>query len=338
MHLDPAYGDTVKDIEASGVRVSAKIPVSISETTGASMARAIGNELLGMVDHFEREAPDIVMLLGDRGEMLAGAIAALHLNIHIAHIHGGELSGTVDEPVRHAVSKLSHFHFVSTEGARERLIRMGEVPGNIHLTGAPGLDGLRELATISRDELCNGAGFDSKRPVALLIFHPVVQEATSAGEQLRAAVDALIENSIQVIALKPNADAGGGAISSELCKYAERGDVTLRTHLERGEFISWIAACDIMAGNSSSGIIEAATFGTPVINIGSRQNRRERNLNITDTSTGKDEISTAVRSALDKGRFKEENIYGNGHAGERIVKLLKDLPINGTMLEKCNVY
>lgn len=338
MHLDRAYGDTVKEVESSGIRISARIPVSIGETTGASMARAVGRELLGMVDLFEREAPDIVMLLGDRGEMLAGAIAALHLNIHVAHIHGGELSGTIDEPVRHAISKLSHFHFTSTEGSRERLIRMGEEPGNIYVTGAPGLDGQKELVTLNREELCKGAGMDSERPVAILVLHPVVQEADLAGVQLRAVMDALLKNSVQVMALRPNADAGGQEISAALDSYSGKNGVTLRTHIGRPEFVSWLAASDIMIGNSSSGIIEAATFGTPVINTGSRQNRRERNLNVVDTALDKDAIASAIKSVLSRGRFKEENIYGDGHSGERIVELLKTVSIDGSVLEKCNAY
>ncbi len=338
MHLDRAYGETVNEIEASGVRVSARIPVSIRETTGASMARAVGNELLGMVDLFEREAPDIVMVLGDRGEMLAGAVAALHLNIHVAHIHGGELSGTIDEPVRHAISKLSHFHFTSTEGSRDRLIRMGEVPRNIYVTGAPGLDGLTSLAILSREELCEGFGMEPERPVALMVLHPVVQEAASAGSQLRAVMDSLLENSVQVMALRPNADAGGRMILTELDSYSEEQDVTVRTHLSRPEYVSWLTASDILIGNSSSGIIEAATFGTPVINIGSRQNRRERNLNVIDTTMDKSGISEAISRALRGGRFKDENIYGDGHSGERIVELLKTVPIDGSVLEKCNAY
>ena len=134
MHLDPRYGDTVREVEASGLPVVARVPVALGDDDGATMARAIGLELLGAVDALASFHPDLLLLLGDRGEMLAGAIAALHLNIPIVHLHGGELSGTVDEPVRHAISKLAHYHFTATEGARERLIRMGERPEHIHVT------------------------------------------------------------------------------------------------------------------------------------------------------------------------------------------------------------
>ncbi len=337
MHLDPRYGDTVREIEASGLPIVARVPVTLGDDDGATMARAVGHELLGAVDVLARFRPDLLLLLGDRGEMLAGAIAALHLNIPIVHLHGGELSGTVDEPVRHAISKLAHYHFTATEGARERLIRMGERPEHIHVTGAPGIDGLAASVRRHREELAAWAGFAPGRPIALVVFHPVVQQADEAAAQAGLLLDALLAvDGLQALLLMPNADAGGEAIR----RVFQRGRERCRTlpHLPRAGFIDWMAAVDVMVGNSSSGIIEAASFGTPVINVGDRQHGRERSANVRDVPVDHGAIVATLRECLSSGRRPVRNVYGDGHAGARIVQLLATLPIDRQLLMKCNAY
>lgn len=339
MHLSARYGETVKEIEDSGLRIAGRIPVDLGETSGAAMARAIGTELVGMADLFQQEKPDMVMVLGDRGEQLAGALAAIHLNIPVVHIHGGERSGTVDEPVRHAISKLSHYHLAATEGSRERLIRMGEREDCIFVTGAPGLDGLREQAHRSRPDLCRQYGLDSEQPIALVLYHPVLQEADRAAEYTQQLMDALHEDAaLQKLVLMPNADAGGSAIRQVLERYRDRPGVHLLVHLPRGDFISWLAAADVMVGNSSSGIIEAATFGLPVVNIGTRQAGRERNANVTDVPEDRGAIRKAVADALKRGTLACENIYGDGQAGTRIVDRLRELDLGPELLMKSNSY
>lgn len=338
MHLSAAHGHTLRDIEASGLPLLATVPVDMEPATGATMARNIGAMLAAFVPLLQQHRPDIVLLLGDRGEMLAGALAAIHLNIPVAHIHGGERSGTVDEPVRHAISKLSHFHFAATAQARERLVRMGEAPEQVWVTGAPGLDGLRELASRSREELAREAGLDPARPVALLVFHPVLQEAASAGAQAGAVVDSLKRHGLQVLALLPNADAGSEAIRQLLARRRDAGDLHLVTHFPRPDFVSWMAAADLMVGNSSAGIIEAASFGTPVVNIGLRQNLRERNANVTDCAADAGEIEAAVARALRHGRYPRENVYGDGSAGPRVADLLATVPLDPRVLMKTNAY
>jgi GDP/UDP-N,N'-diacetylbacillosamine 2-epimerase (hydrolysing) len=338
MHLSPIHGNTVKDIVDAGLPVSAKVHVSLADSTGATMARNIGTMISGFVDAFEQLKPDLVLLLGDRGEMLAGALSAIHLNIPVAHIHGGERSGTVDEPVRHAISKLSHLHFVATEDARERLIRMGEQPSKVFVTGAPGLDGLEELASIPRAKLCNEAGFDQVEPVGLFVFHPVLQEADRAGQHAKNVMDALPAAGLQIVALMPNSDAGSEGVRHALEQLADHPRVRVLTHLPRRSFVSWMAACDVMVGNSSSGIIEAATFGTPVINIGIRQNLRQRNSNVLDIEADAQTVQECVKAALKKGRFPRVNCYGDGHAGERIARYLAALSFDSDLLLKCNAY
>jgi GDP/UDP-N,N'-diacetylbacillosamine 2-epimerase (hydrolysing) len=338
MHLSPRFGETVKEIEQSGLPVCGRIPVDIEQTSGASMARAIGGELTGMVDIFMQEQPDLVLVLGDRGEQLAGALAAIHLNIPVIHIHGGERSGTIDEPVRHAISKLAHYHFVATEGSRERLIRMGEQEEHIFVTGAPGLDGLTDLAQRSRQELCREHQLDTDQPVALVVYHPVVQEESNLEKYTQALMEALLESSLQMVWLLPNADAGGNRIRNTLQPYRSQPGLQLLVHLPRIDFISWMACADVMVGNSSSGIIEAASFGLPVVNVGSRQNGRERSGNVHDVPAERSAISQALAEAIKTGINPIKNVYGDGQTGKRIVNLLATLPLTADLLRKSNSY
>lgn len=338
MHLDPAYGLTIEEIRATGLPIAGEAPVSLTPATGATMARGIGVMLNGFVDHLERERPDLVLLLGDRGEMLAGALAAIHLNIPVAHIHGGERSGTVDEPIRHAVSKLSHLHLTTTAAARERLIRMGEREDRVFVCGAPGIDRLAETPRPSREAVCADYGFDPAAPLALLAMHPVLQDADRAGDDAAMLTEHLLKAGLQVVAVMPNSDAGSDGIRAAMAKARDQRGLVIETHLPRERFVACMAAADIFAGNSSSGIIEAGTFGTPVINVGSRQRLRERNANVIDIDCTPQAIDDAIAAALAHGRFAPENIYGDGRAAERIVAVLRDTPLDAELMRKINVY
>jgi GDP/UDP-N,N'-diacetylbacillosamine 2-epimerase (hydrolysing) len=337
MHLSASHGMTVDEITAAGFRIADRIAVAMEPATGATMARGIATMIEGFVSVFETERPEIVVLLGDRGEMLAAAIAAIHLNIAIAHIAGGERSGTVDEPVRHAVSKLSHIHFTSTIGARNRLVAMGENPAHVHVSGAPGIDGLADEARASRADVAARYGFDPQRQMALLVFHPVLQEADRAGDHARALISALAAARVQIIALMPNADAGSEGVRAVMDDIQGNVDISVQTHLSRPMFLDAMANCDVMIGNSSAGIIEAGSFGTPVINVGVRQNLRERNANVIDVLTT-DGVELALAQALSLPRGATNNIYGDGHAGERIAARLAHYPLDADLLAKANFY
>jgi GDP/UDP-N,N'-diacetylbacillosamine 2-epimerase (hydrolysing) len=216
---------------------------------------------------------------------------------------------------------------------------MGEDSAAIHIVGAPGLDGLAELATIDRAALFATRGLAVARPTALVLFHPVLSEAQSSGEQMAAILDALADLDLQVLALKPNSDAGSAAIAHLLDERAKRDGFTLITHLPRSEFVSYLRHVDVLVGNSSSGIIEAATFGTPVVNIGSRQNLRQRNTNVHDADTSAASIVQAISRALAEGRDNAaHNVYGDGHAGDRIVAQLSRLDLNAARMGKTNAY
>lgn len=341
MHLSEAHGGTIEEVIASGLPMRDAFPVPLEPATGATMGRNIGIMTTKITESLERDRPDLVLLLGDRGEMLAGAIAGIHLGIPIAHVCGGERSGTVDEPVRHAVSKLSHLHFTSTDAARERLVRMGEDADRVWSVGAPGLDGLADEGRVSRDQTLGPLGLNPDLPAALLVYHPVLQEADLSGAYARKIVEALLANHVQIVALLPNSDAGSEGVRAVLNETVGAPGFVLKTHLPRQEFIALMAIVDLMAGNSSAGIVEAATFGTPVLNIGRRQNLRERNDNVLDVGADARALDSGIKRLLTQGRFPPRNIYSGaegGTAAERIATLLATVSLNDGLLFKVNSY
>jgi GDP/UDP-N,N'-diacetylbacillosamine 2-epimerase (hydrolysing) len=336
MHLSAKYGSTVSEIEAAGLPIRVRIPTEVAETTGQAMARAIAGTIAGLVDAFAEWKPELMLLLGDRGEMLAAAIAGLHSGIAVAHVHGGERSGTIDEPVRHAISKLSHYHLVATHGARERLVAMGEGGERVFVTGAPGLDELVSHEPEPREVLCRRAGLDATKPVSLLVFHPVVQEEAQAGDQARAVLEGVLAAGTQVLALRPNADAGGDRIRAVLDSCRPRCRVL--THLPRPEFMSWMARADAIVGNSSAGIIEAASVGQWVVNVGSRQRLRERSGNVVDVPPEPEAVQRALVDVLRRPRQQWKNVYGDGRSAPRIAELIERLPLDAAALDKINAY
>jgi GDP/UDP-N,N'-diacetylbacillosamine 2-epimerase (hydrolysing) len=338
MHLSADHGNTIDEICASGLRVCAEIPVDMRTRTGRSMALGIAESLRGTTEVLAREQPDFLLLLGDRGEMLAGAIAALHLGIPCVHIHGGERSGTVDEPVRHAISKLSSYHFVATAGSRERLLRMGEDGSRVFVTGAPGLDGLSPLGAMPRGDCQHALGMPEEPAFALALFHPVVQQAAQARAQVQAVLQALNAVGLPVLWLEPNADAGSRDILQALDQTTLPAGSRRLTHVPRPLFAAGLRHCAVLVGNSSCGIIEAATFGTPVVNIGDRQRLRERNANVMDVAAEPGAIEAGVRAMLRHGPWPCDNLWGDGQAGKRIAALLATLPAGPSVLEKVNSY
>lgn len=338
MHLSAVHGHTVDDIRATGLEVCGEVPVDVATRTRASMAASVGECLQGMTRLLEVQRPDFLVLLGDRGEMLAGAVAALHLGIASVHIHGGERSGTVDEPVRHAISKLSTWHMVATDASRERLVRMGEMPGHVFVTGAPGLDGLVELASGSREDALLALQMQPGKPFVLALFHPVVQQSGIAYSQTLAVLTALARAGLPVLWLEPNADAGSLEVLRALDEVVLPAGSRRVQHLSRDVFARAMRHCAVMVGNSSAGIIEAATFGTPVVNVGDRQRLRERNAQVWDVAADLKDITAALLAALSQERGPCENRYGDGHAGERIVQHLASLPVDPFLLEKFNAY
>jgi len=345
MHLLAAYGDTVSEIEAAGLPIVARIPVALDGSGGGAMARAMVVQLEALVGVCEQWRPDLLLVLGDRGEMLAAALAAVHLGIPVAHVHGGERSGTVDESVRHAISKLAHLHLVATEQSRDRLIRMGEQPEQIWVTGAPGLDGLDAgvaRGAAARAAWCQAQGFDPGRPVLLVLFHPVLQEAASASQQAEALLQGIADAApdAQLLVLAPNSDGGGEAIAQVWQQRLPALGLAHRllTHLPRSAYLEALALVDALVGNSSSGIIEAASFDLPVVDVGSRQQARERSANVRHADPDAAQVAPAVRAALAAGRQPVVNVYGDGQAAARIGEILATAPLPLALLAKLNSY
>lgn len=338
MHLNASFGDTVAEIRASNLRVCGEIPVDVTTRSAASMAVAIGDCVKGVTALLEHERPDILLVLGDRGEMLAGALVALHLGIVCVHIHGGERSGTVDEPVRHAISKLSTWHFVATEESRDRLVRMGESSERIIVTGAPGLDGLMADASISSHDFRLVTGLDMKQAFMLAVFHPVVQQLESAYAQTSSLLSAFGKTGLPVLWSEPNSDAGSRGILDALNDIGLPPGSRRVKHLQRNVFCAAMKHCAVLVGNSSAGIIEAASFGTPVVNVGDRQRLRQRNANVADVPAQAEPIHLAIQAALRHGKWPCDNVYGDGFAGGRIRDGLLSLPLQRSVLEKPNTY
>jgi len=337
-HLLERYGKTISDIEDEGLEIINKVHVSLSGSSGYEMAIAVSDQIKNFSDILQSARPDLVLLLGDRGEMLAAAIAAVHLGIPIVHIHGGEISGTIDESFRHAITKLSHYHFCSTEAAANRLRNMGEKNDYIFVVGAPGIDEIKTIEPISRKELLNKFNIDAIKPFFLMLYHPVHQESEDSDKQIEIIMNGLLKFNTQIIALAPNSDSGGKLILSSLDKYKEQKKIHLITHLKRSEYLSLLSEAEVFIGNSSSGIIESASTGTPFVNIGSRQSYRERSNNTIDARLNSKEIYESVIVAKNMNKQSFKNIYGMGDSGKKIVNLLKKIKINKNILYKINAY
>ena len=340
MHLLHDYGYTYDEIVGSGFSVSGKAEVSLSGSSDKDMSIALGEQIIKFTKFLEVLRPDLTLLLGDRGEMLAGAIASIHLNIPIVHIHGGELSGTIDEPIRHAISKLSHYHFTSTEKSKNRLIKMGENPNNIFVTGAPGLDGINEYKNylFDLDLLLKKYNLIPCNPFILFLYHPVVQDYQVIDREMEIIVESLLEYGEQVLALMPNSDYGSKKISEILQKYGDLDLIKIVPHIERSEYLFLLSKASILVGNSSSGIIEAGSLGAPVVNIGSRQNLREKGNNVINTKVDKYKIVESLNKAknLDKSFF--QNPYDIGRSSDKILTLLKKISLDEKVLNKINAY
>jgi len=339
MHLSDEFGYTVKEIEKDGFRIYAKLDTLNKEDTGAGMAKYIGNTILKLAEVFENLKPDILLLLGDRGEMLAGAIAASCMNILIAHIHGGETSGSVDEGFRHTISKLAHIHLVATEESKQKLISLGEGPSRIFVVGAPGLDDIFENS-IPPEEIAKKYNLDLSHPIILLVQHPVVTEVEDAPNQIRETLEAIIELKFQTIVIYPNADAGGRRMIRAIQEYEKKYPfIKAYKTLPRREYLSLLNVATVMVGNSSSGIVEAPSFGLPVVNIGTRQKGRLRAGNVIDVGYNKEEIKNSILKAIYDENFRKKvnnikNPWGDGKASERIVNILTNIKIDKNLLQK----
>jgi UDP-hydrolysing UDP-N-acetyl-D-glucosamine 2-epimerase len=321
-----AHG-SVAEIESDGFPIAARIDVRPDDDRPVSAAVAAGRMSSELAEAYERIRPDLVLALGDRYEMLAAVAAAVPLGLPIAHIHGGELTeGAIDDAVRHAITKLSHLHFVATEEYAARVRRLGEESWRVTVSGAPALDNLELLAAESGPEV--------DEPFLLATWHPVTLEPDDAERQLDALLGALADAGTTVVFTHPNADPGRAAIVEAI----ERSGARVFPSLGTRDYFALMRRAAAMVGNSSSGIVEAASFGLPVVNVGSRQRGRVRGANVIDVEPERGAIAGAIAEAISpefRARVRDlQNPYGDGHAAERIVARLKAVPLGRELLVK----
>jgi GDP/UDP-N,N'-diacetylbacillosamine 2-epimerase (hydrolysing) len=343
MHLSSEFGYTVGEIEKDGFKIAAKIAALHREDTRASMAKSLGECVSRTAEALEKIDPHILVVLGDRGEMLASAVAATYMGIPIAHIHGGDVSGNVDEPVRHTITKLAHIHFAATRESAKRIKRMGEEPWRIHVVGAPGLDPIQNGKVTELKEIAAKYRLDSSKPVLLVLQHSIVTEAEDAASQIRQTLEAIKELKFQTVLIYPNADAGSRRMIKVIKEYGKCQFLRTFKSISHEDYLGLMRLASVMVGNSSSGIIEAPSFGLPVVNIGTRQIGRQRAENVIDLGYDRDEIAKAVKKALFDQEFREKvkhckNPYGDGKAGKRIVKVLSEIELGKKLLEKRMMY
>lgn len=340
MHLSPEFGMTGKEVEADGFEIAERIEMLLSSDSPQAIAKSVGVGVLGFAQAFAHWRPDLLMVLGDRFEMFAAVVAALPFGIPLVHLHGGESTeGLIDEAIRHAITKMSHLHFVSTERYRQRVIQMGEEPWRVVVSGAPSLDNLASTALVGREELERRLGFSMSPPPLLVTFHPVTLEYERTTDHVDQLLGALESVAMPVLFTLPNADTSGRSIISRIEAYvATHPEAKLVASLGTQLYFSAMRLARAMVGNSSSGIIEAASFELPVVNVGSRQQGRVHGPNVLSVPCETSAIAAAIQRACSDA-FRQQlkglsNPYGDGHASEVIAQTLRQLPLDDRLLKK----
>ena len=342
MHLSPEFGLTYKAFESDGFFVNEKIEMLLSSDTPVGISKSIGLGVIGFAEAFERLRPDIVVLLGDRFEILSAAQAALVARIPVAHIHGGEATeGLIDEGIRHATTKLSHIHFVAAEQFKERILKMGENPKFVRNFGAPGLDSIKHLNLLSKGEMENALGLKFGKLIFLVTYHPVTLTKSGPEKTLRALFSALDKfPSASIIFTKSNADTDGRIISSLIDEFVNCDPSKRKAFTSLGQlrYLSLLNHVDASIGNSSSGIIEAPFLKKVTINLGLRQRGRLKASSIIDCEEKAKEIFHAINKGLSQefqnSLKRVKSLYGNGNASRRIKEFLKTVNLNGILLKK----
>ena len=341
MHLSPEFGLTVDSIENDGFQITEKVEMLLATDSPQGISKSMGMGLIGFSQTYQRIRPDIILVLGDRFEMHAAVLAALPFKIPIAHLHGGEITqGAIDDSLRHSITKLSHLHFVSTPEYAQRVIQLGEEPWRVTVSGAPGLDNLQETALLSCVELNQKFGIRfSDDPLLLVTYHPVTLEYEQVEYQVSELLAALRESGLPVLFTLPNADTGGRQITQMINDFvAIHPSSRLVENLGTQGYFSVLAQAAAMVGNSSSGIIEAASFALPVVNIGTRQKGRLRGENVIDVDYDRESIFMGLEKALSNKFVTKisglKNLYGDGNASKRIVEKLKLIDLDEKLIVK----
>ncbi len=345
-HLSALYGNTVQEISKDGFIIADQIESLINGDQASSRVRGLAIQLQGIIQTITRINPDFLLVLGDREESMSTALAGAYMNVPIAHIGGGDrVIGNVDDQVRHAVSKLSHLHFVTNQESQERLVKMGEQPFRIFNFGNPGLDRLLTEPYLTANELSRRLGFviEEKEPFILLIQHVISTEIKHAYAQMKITLDAVKKLGLKTVLIYPNSDAGSQQIIRAIGEYKDLPFLFTAKNLPRLEFVNLMRRAGCLLGNSSAGILEAPLLKLPVINVGNRQKGRLHAENVQFVSHDISEISLAINRALYDQEYREKvlrcsNPYGNGDASIKIADVLAEIPIDANLLIKDVTY
>lgn len=333
MHLSEEFGSTYKQIEKDGFVIDEKIENLLASDTKSAIAKSTGLATILLSDAFNRLQPDVVLLLGDRYETHAAATTAMLMNIPIAHIHGGEITeGAVDEQIRHSITKMSYLHFTSTEVYRQRVIQMGEDPSRVFNSGAPGIDNIMNLELLSKTELESDLHWKFGENSALFTYHPVTLENGNIHDELSKIFSVLKQSGLNILFTYANADDNGRVINQKIEEFCQRNPNKYKVVKSLGQlrYLSAMKYVDLLIGNTSSGIIEAASFQKPVVNIGDRQKGRLQSGNVIDCKI--DTLQSAIEQSLSE-EFQNKcktitNIYGNGNASDIIVNVLSNIELS----------
>lgn len=342
MHLSPEFGLTYREIEQDGFKIIERNEMLLSSDTPTGITKSIGLGMVGFADIFARIAPDIVIILGDRYEMLAAATAAVINRIPIAHIHGGELTmGAIDDVIRHSITKMSTLHFASTEEYRKRIIQLGEPPEKVFCVGTLGVENVKMQQLLSKEELAESIGFSLDGPYIVVTFHPVTLEKATAGRQFENLLIALdYFKEYRVVFTKANADTDGRIINQKIDEYVSRNkDRTIAvTSLGMVRYLSALKYCEMVIGNSSSGIVEAPSFHIPTVNIGERQLGRTRAASVIDCGNSMENIVEAINAgrALREGDKLRNviNPYEGDETSQSIVSIIRKYVLHGIQMKK----
>ena len=346
MHLSPEFGMTYQEIEEDGFEINAKVEMLLSSDSPAGISKSIGLGVIGFADEFQRADLDMLILLGDRYEALSAAISAMVMRIPIAHLHGGELTeGAIDEGIRHSITKMSYLHFTSTEQYRNRVIQLGENPERVFYVGALGVENIKKINLMTKEELERSIHFEIDENTVVVTYHPVTLENNTVEEQFLNLLKVLDRNpKIRMIFTKANADTNGRIVNELIDKYAAQNSERACAFMSLGQkrYLSALKYCRIVIGNSSSGIIEAPSFGKPIINIGDRQKGRICADSVINCGYTQQEIQQAMETALTK-EFENKasncrNPYEKENTAANIISVIKDYLLNDKIKLKKGFY
>ncbi|NBI07141.1 UDP-N-acetylglucosamine 2-epimerase [Senegalia massiliensis] len=344
-HLSSEFGLTYKEIEQDGIVIDEKIEILLSSDTPSSISKSMGIAMISFADYFEKLNPDMLIVLGDRYETFAVSTVAMNQRIPIAHLYGGETTeGAIDESIRHAITKLSYLHFTSTEKYRKRVIQLGENPERVFSIGAIGIENVLNQKLMNKSEVEKSIEFMLEKPYAIVTFHPVTLEGDNSKEQIKELLSACrLYEDIKFIFTKANADSNGRVINKMIDDFVYNNDNAIAfASLGMIRYLSALKYCSMVIGNSSSGLVEAPSFGVPTINIGDRQKGRIQSDSVINCKPYKDDIKNAIDLALTQEfKIKAKNTinpYGDGNTSSKIVEIIKNFVINDKINLKKKFY